>query len=148
MRAVIERFSGSPADHLGALIAESERLGLTFVQRLAREWESGVNRFDGPGEVLFAARVGAEVIGICGLTRDPYADDPKVGRVRHLYVRVPYRRAGVGEQLVADVIAAARSHFERLHLRAGNPAAVRFYERLGFRRAADARESTHALDLG
>jgi hypothetical protein len=33
--------------------------------------------------------------------------------MRHLYVLVPLRRSGIGEQLVADVVEAARGRFER-----------------------------------
>jgi len=146
MRAVIERLSGEPADRLRALITESERQGFGFVRRLADEWGSGANRFDRPGEVLFVARSGDDVVGVCGLSVDPYADDPKVGRVRHLYVLVPRRRAGIGEHLVADIIGTARGRFERLHLQTTTAAAARLYERLGFRRTAG-RDRTHTLDL-
>lgn len=148
MRALIERVSGAPTDRLAALLAESEQQGFRFVRRLVQEWESGDNRFDRPGEALFVARVGVDVVGVCGLSVDSYTGDPKVGRVRHLYVLVPHRRSGVGEQLVADVLEAARGRFERLHLRTTNPTAARLYERLGFRRTFDARDRTHALDVG
>lgn len=147
MRALIERVSGAPTDRLAALLAESEQQGFRFVRRLVQEWESGDNRFDRPGEALFVARVGVDVVGVCGLSVDPYTGDPKVGRVRHLYVLVPHRRSGVGEQLVADVLEAARGRFERLHLRTTNPTAARLYERLGFRRTFDARDRTHVLDV-
>jgi len=146
MRALIERMSGAPTDRLAALLAESEQQGFRFVRRLVEEWESGANRFDRPGEALFVARVGNDVVGVCGLHVDPYADDPKIGRVRHLYVLVPHRRSGVGEQLVADVLETARGRFERLQLRTTNATAARLYERLGFRRTA-ARDHTHVLDV-
>jgi ribosomal protein S18 acetylase RimI-like enzyme len=147
MRALIERVSGAPTDRLAALLAASEQQGFRFVRRLVQEWESGDNRFDRPGEALFVARVGVDVVGVCGLSVDSYTGDPKVGRVRHLYVLVPHRRSGVGEQLVADVLEAARGRFERLHLRTTNPTAARLYERLGFRRTFDARDRTHVLDV-
>lgn len=147
MRALIERVSGAPTDRLAALLAESEQQGFRFVRRLVQEWESGDNRFDRPGEALFVARVGVDVVGVCGLSVDSYTGDPKVGRVRHLYVLVRHRRSGVGEQLVADVLEAAPGRFERLHLRTTNPTAARLYERLGFRRTFDARDRTHVLDV-
>ena len=147
MRAVIERVSEAPADRLGALVAESEQQGFHFVRRLVDEWTGGANRFDRPGEVLFVARVGGDVVGVCGLNVDPYAGDPKIGRVRHLYVLVPHRRSGIGEQLVADVVEAARGRFERLRLRTTNLTAARLYERLGFRRTGEGRDRTHVLDL-
>ena len=147
MRALIERVSGAPLDRLAALLAESERQGFRFVRRLVEEWSSGANRFDRPGEALFVARVGDDVVGVCGLNVDPFAGDPKIGRVRHLYVLVPHRRSGIGEQLVADVLEAARGRFERLHLRTTNVTAARLYERLGFRRTFDARDHTHVVDV-
>jgi ribosomal protein S18 acetylase RimI-like enzyme len=147
VRAVIERLSGEPADLLRGLVAESERQGFRFVRRLVDEWTDGVARFDRPGEVLFAARSGGDVIGVCGLTVDPYEHDPRVGRVRHLYVLVSHRRAGVGEHLVADVVDTARRHFDRLHLRTTSPAAARLYERLGFRPTRSASHRTHTLTL-
>lgn len=147
MHAVIERVGNAPGDRLGTLLAESEQQGFTFVRRLVDEWAGGTNRFDRPGEVLFVARVGADVVGVCGLSVDPHAGDPKIGRVRHLYVLVPHRRRGIGEQLVADVVEAARGRFDRLHLRTTNLTAARLYERLGFRRTFDARDRTHVLDV-
>jgi ribosomal protein S18 acetylase RimI-like enzyme len=147
MRALIDRVSGAPLDRLAALLAESERQGFRFVRRLVEEWSSGANRFDRPGEALFVARVGDDVVGVCGLNVDPFAGDPKIGRVRHLYVLVPHRRSGIGEQLVVDVLEAARGRFERLHLRTTNVTAARLYERLGFRRTFDARDRTHVLDV-
>ncbi len=148
MKVPIERLRGAPADCLEILIAESEQQGLRFVRRLAEEWASGANRFDRPGEVLLVATVDGQVVGVCGLNVDPYAAEPKVGRVRHLYVLLAHRRLGVGEQLVAAVIAAARGRFVGLHLRTGNPAAARLYERLGFRRRVDRDDCTHVMPLG
>jgi hypothetical protein len=97
-----------------ALVLESEAAGHPFLRRLVDEWASGRNRFDRPGEVLLAARVGERLAGVCGLNVDPYAAATGVGRVRHLYVCLADRRLGVG-RLVAtaepdrlrDALAAA-----------------------------------------
>src|ERR1051325_9193020 len=155
MRAAIERVIDAPAERLGPLLTGSERQGFRFVRRLVEEWESGANRFDRPGEVLFVARVGDEVVGVCGLNVDPHADDPAIGRVRHLYVRVSHRRSGVGEQLVGaggQLVPAgagpARLRSARLHLRTTNLTAARLYERFGFRRTGEGRDRTHVLDVG
>ncbi len=142
MRTLIERLTESPTDSLGALIAESEQGGLRFVRRLAEEWASGANRFDRPGEALFVARLAGQVVGVCGLNVDPYATEPNVGRVRHLYVLSAHRRLGVGGQLVTEVMKAARGRFDRLHLRTNTPEAARLYEKLGFRRCVGA-DFTH-----
>ena len=148
MRAVIQRVSEAPTEPLAALAVESERQGFGFVRRLIQEWSSGTNRFDRPGEVLFMATApGGEAVGVCGLNVDPYADDPSTGRVRHLYVMVAHRRSGIGEQLLADVVEAAKGRFARLHLLVTNPHAARLYERMGFRRADEGRHHTHVLDV-
>jgi len=131
---------------LEALVAESEQAGSRIVRRLVDDWASGANRFDRPGEALFAARIEGRLVGVCGLNVDPYSAEPRLGRVRHLYVLSAYRRRGIGRQLVADVIAAARGRFDHLRLSTGNPVAAGFYERLGFR-SAEAAHCTHVLDV-
>jgi ribosomal protein S18 acetylase RimI-like enzyme len=135
--------SGAPADCL----AESEHHGLRFVRRLAEEWTSGANRFDRPGEALFVAGLGGRVVAVCGLNVDPYTAEPNVGRVRHLYVLSRCRRLGIGRELVAAVMEAARGRFDSLRLRTTNPAAAQLYERLGFQRRADVADCSHVLDL-
>ena len=146
MSARIGRLSGAPTAALAALIAESETLGLGFLRRLADEWESGRNRFDAPGEVLLIATIDGVAVGVCGLNVDPYAGRPGDGRVRHLYVLRSHRRLGIGRQLLEAVLDAARGRFDRLHLRTGNPAAARLYERLGFHPVAGGDDS-HVLEL-
>lgn len=128
-------------------MAESEQAGWRFLRRLAEEWASGANRFHRPGEALFAALMEGRVIGVCGLNVDPYAAAQRVGRVRHLYVLSACRGLGVGRQLVAAVIEAARGRFDDLRLRTENPAAAQLYERLGFRRSAGVADCTHLMDL-
>jgi ribosomal protein S18 acetylase RimI-like enzyme len=142
----IEPVVGLPPDALAPLVAESEGEGWEFVRTLADEWATGANRFDRPGERLFAARDGTAIVGVCALGIDPYAGDDAVGRVRRVYVLRAYRGRGVGERLVRVAVAAATGRFRTLHLRAENPVAVRLYERLGFRPVAGANH-THALDL-
>jgi GNAT superfamily N-acetyltransferase len=146
MVTAIDRFSEPGADCLAALVEESERHGVRFVRRLVDEWASGANRFDGPGEALFVARIAGQVVGVCGLNVDPYAARPAIGRIRHLYVVLAYRRCGVGEALVREIVKAARGRFERLRLSTTNPAAARLYERLGFRPEA-VEHCTHAMEL-
>lgn len=143
----VDRIRELPPDGLADLVAESERFGFRFLRRLLDEWTAGVNRFDRPGEALFAASIDGRVVGVCGLNADPYGAGPRVGRVRRLYVLSAHRRGGVGRRLVAEVVAAARGTFDRLHLRTDNPEAARFYERLGFRPCANLEDCTHVLDL-
>jgi len=144
---VIERLSDLPSESIDALVAESEQAGWRFMRRLAEEWASGANRFDGAGEGFFAALIGGRVVGVCGLNVDPYTVAQGVGRMRHLYVLLAYRRLGVGRQLVGRVIEAARARFDILRLSTQNPAAAQLYERLGFHRCVGAADCTHLMEL-
>jgi GNAT superfamily N-acetyltransferase len=147
MEVAVARLFDLPADAFSPLVAESEREGWRFVRRLADEWAAGTNRFDQPGEALFAAWVDGALIGVCGLNTDPYAGDEAVGRVRRLYVLRVYRGSGVGRRLVRAVVAAATGRFRTLRVRTENPEAGRLYERLGFQPAAGAADCTHILEL-
>jgi len=131
---------------LEALLAESEQAGSSIVRRLVDEWTSGANRFDHPGEALFALRIEGRLVGVCGLNVDPYSAEPRLGRVRHLYVLSAYRRRGIGRQLVARVIATARGRFDRLRLSTRNPEAAQLYERMGFG-SAEAAHCTHVMSV-
>jgi GNAT superfamily N-acetyltransferase len=145
--ARIERLHELPADRVAPLVNESEEEGLQFVARLAEEWSSGRNRFDRPGEVLFGAGLDGRLVGVCGLNVDPYARDPRVGRLRHLYVLTAHRRLGVGGQLVGVVVGAAHGPFTTLRLSTSNPSAARLYESRGFRRQAGDAHCTHVMEL-
>jgi GNAT superfamily N-acetyltransferase len=146
-RVQIERLTEVPPGLFDLLVAESESAGYRLVRRLADEWASGENRFDRPGEVLFAAWVDGHLIGACGLNIDPYTKAASVGRVRHLYVLAAYRRLDVGGQLVGRVVDAARGRFGRLRLSTQNPEVAQLYERMGFTRSAGAPDHTHFLEL-
>jgi GNAT superfamily N-acetyltransferase len=145
--ARVERLTGLSFDRFQLLLADSEHAGLRLVRRLVDDWASGQNRFDRPGEALFAALTAGRMVGVCGLNVDPYCAAPRVGRVRHLYVLSSHRRLGVGRHLVRAVIAAARDPFDTLRLRTGNPAAARLYESLGFLPSVGDADCTHILEL-
>jgi GNAT superfamily N-acetyltransferase len=145
----VARLRELPLDALDVLVIESEQAGSTFVRRLVDEWRSGANRFDRPGEALFGAWLDGRLVGVCGLNVDPYSAEPRVGRVRHLYVLTDGRRSGVGRELVAAVIAASRASFDTLRLSTTNPAAARLYESLGFRPTRGAvGDASHVMTLG
>ena len=115
------------------------------MERLCDDWISGANRFDNSGEALFLAMADNQVVGICGLNRDPYANDPRVGRVRRLYVLRAHRRSGIGGALLDAVTKHARDHFDLLRVR--TEAADGFYLARGFRRDNSDAEATHVLKL-
>ncbi len=143
--ASIIRIKELDLDALKELRVESLREGYKFVERLCAEWVSGANRFSAPGEALFLAVSGGQMVGVCGLNRDPYTRDPDIGRVRRLYVARAHRRGGVGRALLEAVVDSARDRFKRLRVR--TDAGGKFFEALGFRRISSEAETTHVLEL-
>ncbi len=126
----VKSFRGGAAE-LGHLVAASQAEGFGFVARLAEDVARG--HFDLPGTALFGAYDGGRLLGVGGLTPDPYvADSPGVGRLRHLYVLPRHRRQGVAKALVGRIIAEARLHYPVLRLRTTNPRAALLYSALGF----------------
>ena len=124
-------------------VADGERV----LDVLREDWRAGALRFDAPGEALFAAYAGGALLGMGGLTRDPYLKSEPVGRVRRLYVRRAARRHGAGRALLEAIVAGARdAAWPRLRVRAP-VAAFAFYERIGFLRAVGEASATHMLTL-
>lgn len=133
---------------LASLAQAAQGEGYSFLSRLQDEWSSGVNRFAGPGECLFAAEMGDGLVGIGGICRDPYQLDPNVGRLRHVYVDKPFRSRGIAKGLVRACLVYSGTQFRiiRLSTSALNPMAGRLYEQLGFQPfAADGERVTHAF---
>lgn len=142
--ACISEIDGVAINHL---VKESSPQGFRFVERLIRDYRNGLNCFDKSGEVLLTASSKGVVIGIGGLNRDPYFNDPKVGRLRHLYVGSGWRRCGVGRLLVNRLIHEASRHYYLLALRTDTPAADKFYQKLGFKTHPNWEHTTHHLQL-
>ncbi|BCG86281.1 N-acetyltransferase [Mesorhizobium sp. 113-3-9] len=131
---------------------ESRLEGYWMLVRLADGWtrgnsSGGRNKFLKRGEALFGAWHGTELAGVCGLNIDPYVEGREHGRVRHLFVGAPHRRAGLGRMLVETVIDRARRYFTVLNTRAP-PEAFIFYERLGFQRVEGEEFVTHRMVFG
>ncbi len=128
----------------GELAADALGDGVRLLEVLREDWLSGKLRFNQHGEALFAAMTAqAALLGVCGLTADPYAKVAFVGRVRRLYVLRAARSYGVGRALLDKVCWAARaSGYERLRVRAP-VSAFAFYERCQFLRAVGESGATH-----
>lgn len=105
--------------------------------RLADELERGC--YLELGAVLFGAWKAAHLLGVVGLTPDPYLyglhrprrSKQAVRRVRHLYVLPHARHSGVGRALLAALTDEARHHYRVLRLRTDTAAAAAFYRMLG-----------------
>lgn len=142
---IIARVDELPINRFAELLAESEASGYRFLRRVVNEWESGANRFSHTGEALLVAAIDGRWVGVCGLSIDPYLGDPRVGRVRNVYVLADCRKTGIGCQLVEEAIARARGHFDILRLRGEEAGPARLYESLGFRRCRGVPNCTHVL---
>ena len=134
-------------DDIEALRLASVDEGFEFMTRCVREWKSGAQRFDGEGEAFFIARIKGELVGIGGLSIDPYdkAERP-AGRVRHLYVDEEARGEGVGSALLQVILAQAKGQFRSVRLRRAQPSTDRFYQERGFR-PVDDDNATHEIWL-
>ena len=128
------------------LLAEAVAGDGPFLKRLADEWESGALRFDRPGEVLLGAFAGGRLVGLGGISLDPYGPAPGLCRLRHVYVLRAERGQGVAASLVSNLLAHAREHFDTIRLSTQSEAAGRLYERAGFK-AAEAIKQTHRMRL-
>jgi GNAT superfamily N-acetyltransferase len=128
------------------LLDESRRSGFRMLARFEEGWSSGTNRFDRPGEMMLGAFAEAKLIGAGGRSIDPYDGDPRVGRLRHVYVAQNSRGLGIGHMLIAQMLADAGNHFTQIRVRAPVDA-FGFYEHLGFARVVGREAVTHSLWL-
>jgi GNAT superfamily N-acetyltransferase len=129
-----------------ALRLAARNEGFRFVERLVAEWHAGINRFDQPGEVLLGATHADALVAICGLNRDPYAADPGIARLRHLYVLPRFRRQDIATGLVSQVLRQAEDVFQTIRLRTETREAARFYERHSFI-AVEGDDASHVKPL-
>jgi GNAT superfamily N-acetyltransferase len=134
---------------LDGLATEAKQEGFRFVQRTIDEWVDGANRFSKPGEILWGVFCDGQCIGIGGLNVDPYATDPGIGRVRHLYISKDFRNQGIASGLLKKIIKRSKEFFRTLRVSTHgpgreNPEADKFYEFMGFAKA-DGEKQTHIL---
>ena len=134
-------------DGIHPLAEEARSEGHEFVIRLIQSWLSAENQFNRRGEVLYAVTFENNLVGVGGLNLDPYAENPLVGRVRHLYISKKYRRQGAARALVEEIIHKAKETFSVLRLRTSSPEADLFYCSLGFEAQTEQKECTHILRL-
>jgi GNAT superfamily N-acetyltransferase len=127
-----------------AVVGETE--GFRFIRRFVDELTAGRVRLDDRCEFFLGVTAHDQLVGIGGVTPDPYLPDPHVGRLRHLYVRRDHRGAGIGRTLVAHLEGRAQHCYALLRLRTDSAAAAHFYEQLGYE-AVQTATSTHQRAL-
>jgi GNAT superfamily N-acetyltransferase len=120
--------------------------GYDFIETLVEEWASATNRFQGPGEILCGYVDEGLLVAVGGLTCDPFAGRPDMGRIRRVYVRSAWRNRGIGRALVAALVDHAGTHFSCVRLRAENALAAGLYESMGFV-PIESPDATHILVL-
>jgi GNAT superfamily N-acetyltransferase len=128
-------------------LEESREQGFEFLDRLVLEYNSGINKFQRPGEALFGIYRDQQLIAIGGLNRDPYLEDSDIGRVRHVYVLLAWRNQGIGKRLVQNIIEQAKGHFRLLTLRTFSDQASGFYGAIGFQTRPKVNNATHHMVL-
>jgi GNAT superfamily N-acetyltransferase len=150
LEADANRFANSiarialPLEGIVELQAEARAEGYGFIDTLVREWAGGAQRFDAPGECLMGGFDHSRLVAVGGLSVDPFAGDPCIGRIRRVFVRREWRRKGIGRKLVSALVEDAKLNFQCARLRAENRDAARLYERLGFEPIA-VPDATHVL---
>ncbi|MBK7963060.1 MAG: hypothetical protein IPK04_18820 [Bdellovibrionales bacterium] len=75
LKIQIRRLNELPSD-FEELVAESQEQEHDFIRKMKVDWDAGKNRFQLENEVVNV---------------DPYANDPSIGRVLHVYVLQEYR---------------------------------------------------------
>lgn len=140
----IIEITDSTIDMLQPLADESTADGDTFIQKTIDEWKNGTNTFSKEGEKLWGMVIDDRLIGVGGLNRDPYSDNPAMGRVRHVYIAKEYRGKGLSKILMKLIIERAKEYFSSLRLATGNPIAAALYESLGFEKI-DEYKGTHII---
>lgn len=124
---------------------EAVEEGFKFLTRLITEWDSGINRFNAPGECLIAAYRNERLIGIGGLSVDPYAEKD-MARLRRVYVSASSRRHHVGQTLVKALVAQAALRLQSVCLFTDTAVGDAFYLKCGFMRT-DHEHATHVMCL-
>ena len=117
--------------------------GQRNVDTLVKEFDSGINRFNKPGEALFGAYEATSILGIGGINIDPYYESSTVARVRRLFVKPDARRRGVATALMLQIEETGRRHFSRLQLLTNSQTASRFYLSLGYETVEHDKKVSH-----
>lgn len=127
------------------IYAEAATEGVRNMAMLAAEFGSAEAPFDDPG-ALFAAFADGQLAGVGGVTVQAGLSEPAM-RMRRLYVRPAFRRAGVASVLAGAMMQRGFQTAPLLVLNAAaSDAAPPFWEAMGFTRV-DRDGITHALRL-
>lgn len=141
---ILRLFEGLPHG-FDVMCDEAAAEGVRNMGLLRTEVGAPDDPFAEPG-ALFAATVGGELAGVGGVTVQAGLTEPAM-RMRRLYVRPAFRRAGVARALAGAMMQQGFQAAPLLVLNAAaSSAAAPFWEAMGFERV-DWPGITHALRL-
>lgn len=145
MVTILRLFEGLPHG-FDVILRDAGAEGVRNMALLAAERGSADDPFAEPGGALFAALVDGALAGVGGVTRERSLAEPAM-RLRRLYVRPAFRRAGVATALAGAMMRQGFQTAPLLTLNArASPAAAPFWEAMGFAPVAWTGV-THALRL-
>lgn len=131
-----------------SLVDESRKEGFRFLDRLVNEYKNGTNNFKKPSEALYGVYTHEGIlIGIGGLNIDLNTNGQKVGRVRRFYISKNFRRKGIGQFLLNEIVKEAKGNFDVLVLYTDTPQASQFYTSFGFLEKSVYPKATHMMEL-
>jgi GNAT superfamily N-acetyltransferase len=139
---LIRPMSEMDLDSVRGLSFTAASEGFKFLERFIQEFEQGSIRLNQFGEFFLCVEIKGRLVGVGGVTPDPYLDQNQIGRVRHVYVDPEWRGMGVGSKLLGEIEHRAKRTYASLRLRTDTDAAARFYESNGYR-AVRSSTSTH-----
>src|SRR5215212_7781934 len=123
-----------PSDRaaLDRLATHARREGFRFLDRLREELTASAMKQAPPRAYYLVVEDENGVVGVGGVTDDPYVADLATGRLRHVYIAPDARRQGLGRRLLGALEARAWALYTLLRLRTDSLSGARFYEALGY----------------
>jgi len=125
------------------LVQESKEEGFNFLIKLKSEYKNKTNTFNKTGECLYGIFRGEKLIGIGGLNEDPYSENNKMGRLRRFYISKDYRRIGLGNLLLKQLLSHAEKYFKVVVLHTDTKQGDAFYIANGFVKGELFKGSSH-----
>lgn len=125
----IEQIAALPTQ-IDALREDALAEGFDNIETLWHQWHEEGIRFSRPGEMLVAAFVGEDFVGIGGITEDFL--DASWLRMRRFYVRPQFRRQGVGKAIADYLISRALPLQRPIVLYTDTARAATFWQTVGF----------------
>ncbi|MCQ6335283.1 MULTISPECIES: GNAT family N-acetyltransferase [Bacillus] len=139
----IQQIENSMEYEFSHLVQDSEEEGFNFLIRLINEYKNKINTFNKTGECLYGIFQGDMLIGVGGLNEDPYTKDNKIGRLRRFYISKDFRRIGLGNLLLNQLLCHAEKYFEVIVLHADTKEGDAFYTANGFVKEELYKGSSH-----